>query len=180
MPAPQTTVPMEDLTNGSPYTFQVAAVNAAGEGDRSAYSNTETPTGVPAAPTGVSAVRMSPDTTNQAFMTMTFTPGSDNGGEQTFTIKALVGGAESGSYPNASPNAKVGPLQPGQCLHLRRRARKTGPAQQPGTSASPITAFVRPDPPTIVQTLPGNDDVYISGVGPVRPAPEVAQISRTI
>ena len=44
------------LTDGTAYTFTVAAVNAAGTGPASPPSISVTPTGLPGAPTGVSAV----------------------------------------------------------------------------------------------------------------------------
>ncbi|MCU1391670.1 MAG: hypothetical protein JWM34_98 [Ilumatobacteraceae bacterium] len=51
-----TTAVVTNLTNGSPYTFTVTALNAAGSSASSAASNVVTPTGPPSAPTGVAAL----------------------------------------------------------------------------------------------------------------------------
>lgn len=65
-----------NLTNGTAYTFKVAATNGVGTGNQSAASNSVTPATVPGAPTGVSATASG--TTNAA--TVTWTAPSSNGG----------------------------------------------------------------------------------------------------
>jgi Ca2+-binding RTX toxin-like protein len=61
------------LTNGTPYTFQVRAVNIVGPGPLSAPTPPVTPGGLPAAPTNVTAVRAN------ASASLTWTDGNDGG-----------------------------------------------------------------------------------------------------
>lgn len=77
------------LTNGTAYTFTVAATNAVGTGASSAASNSVTPVGVPAAPTIGTATQIS-DT--QA--TITFTPPTNDGGAPItlYTVTSSPGG----------------------------------------------------------------------------------------
>ncbi len=62
------------LTNGSPYTFTVAAINGVGTGPQSGASNSVTPATSPGAPTGVSA-----STNSNGTVTLTWTDPSNNG-----------------------------------------------------------------------------------------------------
>ncbi|WP_243057794.1 fibronectin type III domain-containing protein [Nocardioides sp. SR21] len=83
-----TTTSIAGLTNGTPYTFTVAATNANGTSLPSLQSTAVTPAGVPTAPTAVSAVR------GDKFAQVTWTPSADNGSAITgFTVTASPGGA---------------------------------------------------------------------------------------
>ena len=65
---------MTGLTNGTAYTFTVAAINAIGTGAASAQSNAVTPATVPGAPTIGTATR------GNASATVTWTAPASNGG----------------------------------------------------------------------------------------------------
>lgn len=83
-----TTTSITGLTNGSQYTFTVAATNANGTSLPSLQSSAVTPAGVPTAPTAVTAVR------GDKNAQVTWTPAADNGSPITgFTVTASPGGA---------------------------------------------------------------------------------------
>jgi YVTN family beta-propeller protein len=77
------------LTGGTSYTFTVVATNAAGPGPASAPTAAVTPTGVPGAPTGVSAAVAA------GSGTVRFTAPASNGGSAItkYTVTAAPGGA---------------------------------------------------------------------------------------
>jgi Fibronectin type III domain len=89
------------LTNGTPYTFTVSALNVVGEGARSAPSNPVTPATVPGAQTGVTAAR------GDQSATVSWTAPISNGSaitgytvylvnpDNTLTPAASVGGSTS-------------------------------------------------------------------------------------
>ena len=70
-----TTEVVTGLTNGTSYTFKVAAINGVGAGGQSAASNAVTPATVPGAPTGVSGVKVSNGKIN-----VSWTAPASNGG----------------------------------------------------------------------------------------------------
>lgn len=55
LPASQTSYDWGSLTNGTPYSFAVVAVNSAGASERSDFSDPQSPATVPGAPLGLSA-----------------------------------------------------------------------------------------------------------------------------
>jgi hypothetical protein len=76
------------LTNGTAYTFTVAATNGVGTGTASAASTAVTPASVPGAPTGVTA------TAGDGQATVSFTAPASNGGSAitSFTVTSNPGG----------------------------------------------------------------------------------------
>jgi Animal haem peroxidase/Fibronectin type III domain/RTX calcium-binding nonapeptide repeat (4 copies) len=87
IPANATSRVVTGLTNGTAYTFTVAAVNAVGEGPESALSNVVTPVGPPAAPTNVVAARGAPVVSGA--VNLTWTPPA--GTITSFTVQVRVG-----------------------------------------------------------------------------------------
>ena len=75
------------LTNGTPYTFTVSAVNAIGEGPETADTGPFTPVDVPGAPTGVGA------TAGNAQATVSWVAPADDGGSALtgFRVRAFDG-----------------------------------------------------------------------------------------
>ncbi len=72
--SPATTQTIVSLTNGSPYTFKVAAINGVGTGGQSAASNSVTPATTPGAPTIGTATR------GNTSVSLTWTAPASNGG----------------------------------------------------------------------------------------------------
>ncbi len=84
---PATTALMAGLTDGTSYTFQVTATNAAGTGSASAASNAVTPADPPAPPTAVAAATAGPGT-----LTVSWQPQSNGGSTITaYTVTPFVG-----------------------------------------------------------------------------------------
>jgi hypothetical protein len=76
------------LTNGTPYTFTMAATNGVGAGPASTPSSAVTPFGPPAAPTGVVA------TDGNAQVSVAFSAPASNGGRpiSSYTVSSSPGG----------------------------------------------------------------------------------------
>ncbi|HEX5245566.1 MAG TPA: fibronectin type III domain-containing protein [Gaiellaceae bacterium] len=89
------------LTDGTAYTFTVAATNGVGTGPASAASNSVTPAGLPGAPTDVSAVG------GDRQATIVFTAPADNGSPiSSYMVTASPGGATASG--SASPLVVTG------------------------------------------------------------------------
>ena len=88
-----TTTPITGLTNGTSYTFKVAAKNAIGTGVQSTASNAVTPATLPGAPTGVSAVA------GNAQATVSWTPPASNGGSAitNYVVTPFIGAVAQAS-----------------------------------------------------------------------------------
>lgn len=164
VPAGTTTLPFNNLVNGSPYTFTVVAENAKGPSEPSAPSNTESPTGVPGAPTTVTGVRRAPQTASDAFVAVTFGAGPDNGGTQTFTVAARGSGAPP-PRENVVSGVEVGPLTGGESYTFEVVAKNRAGESPPAVSA-PVTAYGRPDAPAAPSVVPGDGNVSVSWRAP--------------
>lgn len=86
-----TSTTISSLTNGTPYTFQIAATNLVGTSSSSSASNSVTPATVPDPPTGVTA-----------------TPAGDGVVQVTWTAPASDGGSPVSSYTVACQPACPG------------------------------------------------------------------------
>ena len=150
------------LTNGTAYTFVVAAINAAGTGPNSSASSSITPATVPGAPTAVSG------TSGNASVRLTWTAPSSNGGRSisgyrvtpfvgttaqtpvltgststSFTVNGLTNGTAytftvaainaMGTGADSSPSAPVTPVVPVRLVQSR--------TQTPSISLTPAGSF---------------------------------------
>jgi hypothetical protein len=122
------------LTNGQDYTFTVVAYNTFGGGPNSLPSTPVTPSTVPGAPTGVSAVA------GLGSATISWSVPVNNGGAPItgYTATALPGGK---SCSTSGTSCTVQGLTPGQVYKFTVTATNgtgTGPASDPPASVTPF------------------------------------------
>jgi len=88
--ASQTSMRVSGLANGVTYRFQLVATNAQGDSLPSPYSSADpynsTPAGKPGPPVITRADPLPPEVSNSVGFTVVFSPGSDNGAEQSFEV----------------------------------------------------------------------------------------------
>jgi hypothetical protein len=157
-----TTATVTGLTNGTGYTFTVAATNSVGTGAQSAPSNSVTPAGLPGAPTGVTA------TAGIGQATVSWIAPASNGGSALtgYTVTSMPGNITVSAGPSAT-NATVAGLTNGTAYTFTVTATNsvgTGPASAPSNSVTP-TATV-PGAPTNVTGTPGNAQATVSWTPP--------------
>ncbi len=155
------------LTNGTSYTFRIAAVNAAGTGEDSGPSAAVTPRTVPGAPTAVSA------TAGDAQATVSWAAPASNGGSAVtgYVVTPYVGAtAQSSSLFDASATTRtVTGLTNGTAYTFRVAAANvagTGAASAASVAVTPVTPPGVPGAPTAVTATPGNAQVTVNWTAP--------------
>jgi titin len=149
------------LTNGQPYTFTVTAKNSVGPSPASSYSNSVTPTGVPDAPTNVSA------TAGNARATVNFSPPASSGGSNiaSYTVTSSPGGiTQSGPGNQITITGLTNGTTYTFTVAATNSAGLTGPASSPSNSVTPMTV---PGPPTGVGATAGEQQATIVFTPPV-------------
>jgi predicted transcriptional regulator len=148
-----------NLEIGATYTFQVAAINAAGTGPLSEMSDPITTLSLPTVPRSVSAV---PEGDRQ--VKVTFEPPLDNGGSPIIgyivTHSSTLGIVEIDV--GLVTTVYVSNLTPGIAYTFTVRAVNvagTGPDSEP---TSPVEPFTIPDPPTHVTAFAGVQQATVS------------------
>ncbi len=148
------------LANGTPYTFTVIAINAAGMGPASDASTPVTPRTVPDAPTGVTA------TAGSAAALVAWTaPGSDGGSAITgYTATSSPGGRTC--LTGGALSCTVSGLTNGTPYTFTVTATNVaGPGPASGAS-SPATPRTVPGSPTGVSATAGNTSALVSWTAP--------------
>ncbi|MGQ0507839.1 MAG: beta strand repeat-containing protein [Myxococcaceae bacterium] len=153
------------LTNGTEYSFKIAAQNSVGTGPASAATNAVTPAALPGAPTNVVAARGNA----QASVTW-FPPSSSGGGAITgFVINAYFGTTLVSSTPvndAAATAAMVTGLTNGTAYTFTVAAKSavgTGPESSPSGPTTPATVPGAPMAPTV---MAGNTQVTVGWTAP--------------
>jgi titin len=154
------------LTNGTSYTFTVAAKNVVGTGSPSAASNAVTPATVPGAPTIGTA------TAGNAQATVTWTaPASDGGSAITgYVVTPYIGAVAQSPVPfnSTATSQVVTGLTNGTTYTFTVAAVNgvgTGPESAASNAVTPSGATA-PGAPTNVNGLPGNGKVTLSWTAP--------------
>jgi len=159
-----TTQTVTGLTNGTAYTFAVAALNAAGTGPDSAPSAAVTPATEAGAPTGVSGTRGN----TQVALSWT-APASDGGSAITgYVVTPSIGGVAQTPviFASAATTQTVTGLTNGTAYTFTVAALNgvgTGPDSGPSAAVTPATLAAAP---TGVSGTRGNTQVALSWTAP--------------
>ncbi len=155
-------ITVSGLTNGTAYTFTVAATNAVGTGPASAASNSVTPATTPGAPTIGSA------TAGDGQASVTFTPPASNGGSTIngYTVTSSPGGITASGA--ASPIIVTG-LTNGTAYTFTVTAANavgTGPPSAASNSVTPSVAATLPGAPIMGTAVAANAQATVSFSAP--------------
>lgn len=164
-PATQATVP--GLTNGTPYTFTVAATNATATSPSSAPSAAVTPTGpatVPGAPTGVSA------TAGDGQATVRWTAPASTGGSAILSHRVTVmPGGRTVTVAAPATTTTITALTNGTAYTFAVAATNavgTGASSAPSAPVTPTPAPPPPPPPPAGRWVSGYWVGYQRGLYP--------------
>jgi hypothetical protein len=151
------------LTNGTSYTFSVAATSAVGTGPASTATNAVTPAAVnvPGAPTAVSALETTPTSAS-----ISFTPPTSNGGSAitSYIVTTSPGGA---TVAGASSPISVTGLTTGSTYTFTVAAVNiAGTGASSSASNALIMGATVPGAPTNVTGTSGNNQVSIAFTAP--------------
>ena len=157
------------LTNGTAYTFRVAAVNAAGTGMYSVVSAAVTPFTTPDAPTAVAGV------VGNTQVVVSWTAPADNGGSAIIQYQvsyAPQGSNDYGTWSTAtatqssSASFTVTGLTNGTSYKFKVAATNAAGDGSYSTSSSAVSAYTTPDAPTSVTGTAGEGEVALSWAAP--------------
>jgi len=158
-----------NLTAGTPYSFRIRAVNNYTPGDAS-NAISGTPNGVPSAPSGVSV-----DSVTTTSATLSFTPGSANGGGGISNYEYKV---DSGAWTAMSPSVTTGTsliianLSAGTTYSVQLRALNTFGS---GTASSAVAVTTTaPAPIPDPSPTPASSDSTTSATPAATSVPVVA------
>jgi titin len=159
-----TTQTVTGLTNGTAYTFKVAATNVAGTGAQSAASAAVTPRTVPGAPTGVSA---SPGNTNAAVSWTA--PASDGGAAISgYTVTPYIGAAAqtASTFDATSTSRTITGLTNGTAYTFKVAATNVAGTGAQSAASAAVTPRTVPGAPTGVSATPGDTSAVVSWTAP--------------
>ena len=157
------------LTNGTAYTFRVAAVNAGGTGTYSVVSAAVTPFTTPDAPTAVAGV------SGNAQVVVSWTAPADNGGSAIIQYQVSYAPQGTDNYgtwstatatQSSSTTFTVPGLTNGTSYKFKVAATNAAGDGSYSTSSSAVTAYTTPGAPTAVTGTAGEGEVALSWSAP--------------
>lgn len=157
------------LTNGTAYTFRVAAVNAGGTGMYSVVSAAVTPFTTPDAPTAVAGVA------GNTQVVVSWTAPANNGGSAIiqYQVSYAPEGSDSyGTWSTATATQSSGAtftvtgLTNGTSYKFKVAATNAAGDGSYSTSSSAVTAYTTPGAPTAVTGTAGEGEVALSWSAP--------------
>ena len=169
-PATSTSLLVPGLTNGTAYTFTVAATNAGGTGPASALSAAVTPVTVPAAPT------IGPVTAGNASATVTWTAPAANGGTPItgYTVRIHNATGVLLTLPAATATAtatsvSVTGLTNGTAYTFDVAATSSAGTGAYSTLSATVTPVAGPSAPTIGTVTAGVASARVTWTAPTSP-----------
>ncbi|MEK7292644.1 MAG: fibronectin type III domain-containing protein, partial [Actinomycetota bacterium] len=161
-----TSATVTGLTNGTAYTFRVAAVNVAGTGNYSTVSASVTPATVPGAPTSVVG------TPGNTQVSLTWTAPVSNGGSAItdYVVESSPDGTTWTTFADgvsATAAATVTGLTNGTAYTFRVAATNVVGTSATSTVSSAVTPRTVPGAPTSVAGTAGNAQVSLTWTAPV-------------
>jgi hypothetical protein len=158
----QTAATVTGLTNGTTYTFTVAATNAFGTGAASAPSNAVTPAGLPSIPTNVHAATVG------TTATVTWTGSAGNGSPITsYTVSASPGGAST-VVDGSTTAGQLPGLTYGTTYTFTVTATNGVGTCVPSLASNAVTPTAPPDPPTNVHAVTAGTTATVSWSAPAQ------------
>ncbi len=150
------------LINGTPYEFQVAAINAAGTGTYSPASTSVTPDAAPNPPTGVTGI---PGNTE---VVVSWTAPAPNGGSAVtgYTVTTTPGG-KTCTATSPTTSCVVSGLNNGTTYTFTVKATNPIGTSAASTASPPVTPRTVPGAPTGVSGTRGNESVALVWTTPL-------------
>jgi titin len=162
-----TSATVTGLTNGTTYTFQVAAVNAARTGGYSARSSEVTPRTVPGAPTSVTT-----EVNSSGGVIVSWTAPTDNGGAviTDYMVQSCISTTCTNfvrTPESALTTQTVTGLTKGTAYTFKVAAKNVAGFGAYSTASSPaVTPRSAPGAPTDIVAVPGNQKLDVTWKAP--------------
>jgi hypothetical protein len=152
------------LTNGTAYTFTVAAKNASGTGAESERSASVTPAALPGTPRSVTV------TATEGSATVSWRAPTNDGGSPItgYVITAYTGGTavKSVTVPATPTTATISGLTNGTAYRFTVAAVTAAGTGAATDRSSAVTPAVQPGAPTIGTATPGNRSAVVTWTAP--------------
>jgi HD-GYP domain-containing protein (c-di-GMP phosphodiesterase class II) len=159
-----TTETISGLTNGTAYTFTVAAITSAGTGSPSGASAPVTPAGPPAAPTAISGL------SGNAQVALSWIAPTVTGGDPItgYIVTPYIGATAqtASTFASTLTTETVSGLTNGTAYTFTVSATTNAGTSSPSTASPPVTPATAPSVPTGVSGLSGNAQVSLSWTAP--------------
>ena len=160
-----TTEIVDGLTNGTPYTFTVVAINSAGDSPASALSSAFTPATTPTAPSGVTGL------SENGEVALSWTAPSDDGGAAItgYLVTPSIGGVAQTpiSFSSTATTETVTGLTNGSAYTFTVVAINSAGDSPASSPSAPITPATVPTAPSGVTGTAGDGQVSLSWTAPV-------------